>query len=161
SRSPSRRRPRLFSRSRALPRAPAPAAAAAAAPPARRSSGPRARRHPPAPASTTAAATRTTRPAHERSAASGGRSTEQARPRHAGTPAGTAFDNSSWTWCAILPASPDNTGSALRCPRNRGKSINPSLAGLDSFIPLWALLIYVITNLGLVAYGVVLFVLML
>jgi Protein of unknown function (DUF2569) len=33
--------------------------------------------------------------------------------------------------------------------------------GSDSFIPLWALLIYVITNLGLVAYGVVLFVLML
>jgi hypothetical protein len=38
---------------------------------------------------------------------------------------------------------------------------NPSLAGLDSFIPLWALLIYVVSNLGLVAYGVVLFVLML
>ena len=36
----------------------------------------------------------------------------------------------------------------------------PSLAGLHSFIPLWALLIYVISNLGLVAYGVVLFVLM-
>jgi hypothetical protein len=37
---------------------------------------------------------------------------------------------------------------------------NPSLAGLRSFIPLWALLIYVVSNLGLVAYGVVLFVLM-
>jgi hypothetical protein len=37
----------------------------------------------------------------------------------------------------------------------------PSLAGLHSFIPLWALLIYVVSNLGLVAYGVVLFVLML
>jgi hypothetical protein len=36
----------------------------------------------------------------------------------------------------------------------------PSLAGLHSFIPLWALLIYVISNLGLLAYGVVLFVLM-
>jgi hypothetical protein len=36
----------------------------------------------------------------------------------------------------------------------------PSLAGLHSFIPLWALLIYVISNLGLVAYGVTLFVLM-
>jgi hypothetical protein len=36
----------------------------------------------------------------------------------------------------------------------------PSLAGLHSFIPLWALLIYVVSNLGLVAYGVVLFVLM-
>jgi hypothetical protein len=36
----------------------------------------------------------------------------------------------------------------------------PSLAGLHSFIPLWALLIYVSSNLGLVAYGVVLFVLM-
>jgi hypothetical protein len=36
----------------------------------------------------------------------------------------------------------------------------PSLAGLHSFIPLWALLIYVISNLGLVAYGVGLFVLM-
>ncbi len=36
----------------------------------------------------------------------------------------------------------------------------PSLAGLHSFIPLWALLIYVISNLGLVAYGVALFVLM-
>jgi len=38
---------------------------------------------------------------------------------------------------------------------------NPSLAGRDSFIPLWALLIYVVSNLGLVTYGVVLFVLML
>lgn len=36
----------------------------------------------------------------------------------------------------------------------------PSLAGLHSFIPLWALLIYVVSNLGLVAYGGVLFVLM-
>jgi hypothetical protein len=36
----------------------------------------------------------------------------------------------------------------------------PSLAGLHSFIPLWALLIYVVSNLGLVAYGVVLFGLM-
>jgi hypothetical protein len=31
---------------------------------------------------------------------------------------------------------------------------------LHSFIPLWALLIYVVSNLGLVAYGVALFVLM-
>jgi Protein of unknown function (DUF2569) len=38
---------------------------------------------------------------------------------------------------------------------------DPSLAGLDSFIPLWALLIYVVSNFGFVAYGVVLFVLML
>jgi hypothetical protein len=36
----------------------------------------------------------------------------------------------------------------------------PSLAGLHSFIPLWALLIYVVSNLGLVAYGAWLFVLM-
>ncbi len=36
----------------------------------------------------------------------------------------------------------------------------PSLAGLHSFVPLWALLIYVISNLGLIAYGVVLFGLM-
>jgi hypothetical protein len=36
----------------------------------------------------------------------------------------------------------------------------PSLAGLHSFIPLWALLIYVLSNLGLVAYGVVLILLM-
>lgn len=36
----------------------------------------------------------------------------------------------------------------------------PSLAGLHSFIPLWGLLIYVISNLGLLAYGLVLFVLM-
>jgi hypothetical protein len=36
----------------------------------------------------------------------------------------------------------------------------PSLVGLHSFIPLWALLIYVVSNLGLVSYGVVLFVLM-
>lgn len=36
----------------------------------------------------------------------------------------------------------------------------PSLAGLHSFIPLWALLIYVVSNLGLVAYGAALFVLM-
>ena len=33
----------------------------------------------------------------------------------------------------------------------------PSLAGLHTFIPLWALLIYVGSNLGLIAYGVVLF----
>jgi hypothetical protein len=37
---------------------------------------------------------------------------------------------------------------------------NPSLAGLHSFIPLWALLIYVVSNLALLAYGVALFVLM-
>jgi hypothetical protein len=36
----------------------------------------------------------------------------------------------------------------------------PALAGLHSFIPLWALLIYVVSNLALVAYGVALFVLM-
>jgi hypothetical protein len=36
----------------------------------------------------------------------------------------------------------------------------PSLAGLDSFIPSWALLIYVVSNVGLLAYGVVLFLLM-
>jgi hypothetical protein len=36
----------------------------------------------------------------------------------------------------------------------------PSLAGLHSFIPSWALLIYVVSNVGLVAYGVMLFVLM-
>jgi hypothetical protein len=36
----------------------------------------------------------------------------------------------------------------------------PSLVGLHSFIPLWALLIFVVSNLGLVAYGLVLFVLM-
>ena len=36
----------------------------------------------------------------------------------------------------------------------------PSLVGLHSFIPLWAFLIYVISNLGLLAYGLVLFVLM-
>lgn len=34
---------------------------------------------------------------------------------------------------------------------------DPSLAGLDSFIPLWGLLIYVAANLALLAYGVVLF----
>lgn len=38
---------------------------------------------------------------------------------------------------------------------------DPSLAGLTSFIPLWALLIYVLSNLALLAYGVVLFPLML
>jgi hypothetical protein len=37
---------------------------------------------------------------------------------------------------------------------------NPSLAGAHSLIPLWGLLIYVVSNLGLVAYGAVLFVLM-
>lgn len=36
----------------------------------------------------------------------------------------------------------------------------PSLAGLHSFVPFWALLIYVISNLGLVTYGLVLLVLM-
>lgn len=37
---------------------------------------------------------------------------------------------------------------------------NPSLAGLHSFVPLWALLVYVVTNIALVAYGVVVLVLM-
>jgi hypothetical protein len=37
---------------------------------------------------------------------------------------------------------------------------SPSLAGLHSFIPFWGLLIYVVSNLALVTYGVVLFVLM-
>ena len=36
----------------------------------------------------------------------------------------------------------------------------PSLAGLHSFAPGWAVLIYVVSNIGLMAYGVVLFVLM-
>ncbi|HEY2354459.1 MAG TPA: DUF2569 family protein [Gaiellaceae bacterium] len=36
----------------------------------------------------------------------------------------------------------------------------PSLVGLHSFIPLWALVIYVVSNVGLVAYGLTLFVLM-
>jgi hypothetical protein len=36
----------------------------------------------------------------------------------------------------------------------------PSLAGLHSFVPLWALLIYVASNFGLVTYGLVLFRLM-
>ena len=36
----------------------------------------------------------------------------------------------------------------------------PSLVGLHSFISLWALLFYVASNLGLVAYGIVLFALM-
>lgn len=36
----------------------------------------------------------------------------------------------------------------------------PSLVDLHSFIPLWAVLIYVVSNLGLVSYGIVLFVLM-
>jgi len=38
--------------------------------------------------------------------------------------------------------------------------VDPSLAGLHSLIPLWGLLIYVVSNLGLLAYGAVLFVLM-
>jgi len=38
---------------------------------------------------------------------------------------------------------------------------DPSLAGLESFVPLWALLFYVVSNLFLLAYGVVLFGLML
>jgi len=37
---------------------------------------------------------------------------------------------------------------------------DPSLVGLKSFIPLWALLIYVASNVALLAYGVVLFPLM-
>jgi hypothetical protein len=36
----------------------------------------------------------------------------------------------------------------------------PSLEGVHSVIPWWALLIYVVSNVGLLAYGVVLFVLM-
>ena len=37
---------------------------------------------------------------------------------------------------------------------------NPSLAHLTSFVPLWALLLYVGTNLILIVYGVVLYILM-
>jgi uncharacterized membrane protein len=37
---------------------------------------------------------------------------------------------------------------------------DPSLSGLRSFVPLWALLVYVVTNIALVAYGMLLFVLM-
>jgi hypothetical protein len=37
---------------------------------------------------------------------------------------------------------------------------DPSVTGLHSFIPLWALLIYVASNLALLAYGVLLFRLM-
>jgi len=34
---------------------------------------------------------------------------------------------------------------------------DPSVAGLKSFIPLWALLVYVVTNVALIVYGVALF----
>jgi len=38
---------------------------------------------------------------------------------------------------------------------------DPSLAGLHTFIPLWALLFYVTTNLIAACYAIVLFILML
>jgi hypothetical protein len=37
---------------------------------------------------------------------------------------------------------------------------NPSIAGLTSFVPLWSLLLYVITNLIVIIYAIVLYLLM-
>jgi hypothetical protein len=37
---------------------------------------------------------------------------------------------------------------------------NPSIAGLTSFVPLWSLLLYVITNLIVIVYAIVIYLLM-
>src|SRR6266540_2143675 len=121
SRSPSRRRPRLFSRSPAPARATARVDAARAAPPARHRSGHRARRARSAPAAPTAAATRATPRDRRRSPQASDPFQRRARPLHAETPADTAFGTSaSLAWPDSLSAGPDSP--ALSCPRNRGHS---------------------------------------
>src|SRR6266498_2558608 len=121
SRSPSRRRPRLFSRSPAPARATARVDAARAAPRARHRSGHRARRARSAPAAPTAAATRATPRDRRRSPQASDPFQRRARPLHAETPADTAFGTSaSLAWPDSLSAGPDSP--ALSCPRNRGHS---------------------------------------
>src|SRR5437868_8309171 len=121
SRSPSQRRPRLFSRSLALARATAPAAAAHAAPPPHRRSDHRARRARSAPAAPTAATTPATHRDQLRSRPTSCLSARTAPPPHGETPAGTASDTSApLAWPDSLSAGPDSP--ARSCPPNRGHS---------------------------------------
>src|SRR5918996_3425305 len=121
SRSPSRRRPRLFSGSPAPARAAAPAGAAHAAPRARRRSGHRARHARSVPAAPTAAATHATPPDPGQSPRACDQCVRTARPPHGETPAGTASGTSaSLAWPDSLSAGPDSP--ALSCPPNRGHS---------------------------------------
>src|SRR5215218_9764920 len=121
SRSPSRRRPRLFSRSPAPARATTPAGAVRAAPRARRRSGHRAHPARSALAAPTAAATPATHRDRRRSPQASDPFERRAPPLHAETPAGTAFGTSaSLAWPDSLSAGPDSP--ALSCPRNRGHS---------------------------------------
>src|SRR5215216_3283882 len=109
SRSPSRRRPRLFSRSPAPARATTPAGAVRAAPRARRRSGHRAHPARSALAAPTAAATPATHRDRRRSPQASDPFERRAPPLHAETPAGTAFGTSaSLAWPDSLSAGPDS-----------------------------------------------------
>src|SRR6266545_4920492 len=121
SRSPSRRRPLLFSGSPALARAAAPADAAPAAPHAHPPSGRRARPVRSAPAAPTAAATPSKHRDRGRARRACDRSGSRAPPPRGETPADTAFGTSaSLAWPDSLSAGPDSP--ALSCPRKRGHS---------------------------------------
>ena len=123
SRSPSRRRPPLFSGSPVLARVSGRAGAARAVPGALPSPGPRARRHRPRPVAATCATTHPRRQARRRSRSRDGRLAGRARPPHAGTPADRALGSSiPLAWANILPARQDNACQALRCPQKRGHS---------------------------------------
>src|SRR5215218_8243809 len=134
SRSPSRRRPRLFSRSPAPARATTPAGAVRAAPRARRRSGHRAHPARSALAAPTAAATPATHRDRRRSPQASDPFERRAPPLHAETPAGTAFGTSaSLAWPDSLSAGPDNP--ALSCPRNRGHSNDHSRLAYCELLP--------------------------
>src|SRR6266545_5827035 len=134
SRSPSRRRPRLFSRSPAPARARARVGAARAAPRAHRRSGHRARRARSAPAAPTAAATRATPRDRRRSPPASDPFQRRGRLLHAETPADTAFGTSaSLAWPDSLSAGPDSP--ALSCPPNRGHSNDHSRLAYAELLP--------------------------
>src|SRR6266540_3036738 len=134
SRSPSRRRPRLFSRSPAPARATTPAGAVRATPRARRRSGHRAHPARSAPAARTVAATPATHRDRRRSPQASDPFERRALPLHAETPAGTAFGTSaSLAWPDSLSAGPDSP--AFSCPRNRGHSNDYSRLAYAEVLP--------------------------
>src|SRR6266542_3550540 len=131
SRSPARRRPRLFSRSRVPAQASSPSGAARAAPSAPRSSAPPAGRRRRRPGAPTSAASRSRSRDRPRSLSAAGPTCGPAQQLHAGTPAGTAYESSiPLAWRRILPARSDCADQALRCPPNRGHSTRCLLPGV-------------------------------
>src|SRR6266536_4165653 len=134
SRSPSRKRPRLFSRSPAPARATARVGAARAAPHPHHRSGHRAHHARSAPAAPTTAATPARHRDRRRSPQACGQSGHTTQPLHAETPADTAFDTSaSLAWPDSLSAGPDSP--ALSCLPKRGQSNDHSRLAYAELLP--------------------------